>query len=91
MTVESDDDRIALLADFGIDVTIGDDTVVAIFDNGFEDALGTWVTVPVLTARTTDFTSHARGTALTVGGVAYTIAEKHPDGTEISTIILQKT
>ena len=91
MSLESDDDRAAILADDGVNVTIGGGTIVALFDNGFVDALGMWSTTPVLTAQTSDFTSHDRGTSLTIGGVAYTIAEKQPDSTGMSQIILQKT
>jgi len=91
MAVESDDDRAAILADFGEPIIIGSLTITAIFDDGYEDALGTWVTTPVLTARTMDVTSYARGTALTIAGVSYTIAEQQPDGQGISQVILQRT
>lgn len=91
MPVESDDDRLALLADFGVEVTIGARTVVAIFDNGFEDGNGQWITVPVLTAREIDFEDNDKGDLLSIAGVDYTIAEEpQTDGQGMANILLQK-
>lgn len=91
MAVENDDDRLAVLEDFGVDIEIGGKTVIAIFDDGFEDSLGQWVTVPVLTARQMDF-DYDKGEALSISNVAYTIAEEpRVDGHGMVTIILQKT
>lgn len=91
MAVESDADRAAVLDDFGVTVIIGGTTTITcIFDNGFSDELGNWVTTPILTARTIDISSYARGQALAIDGVAYTIADSQPDGQGITTVILQK-
>jgi len=92
MSVENDDDRLAILDDFGVEIEIEGKVVIAIFDNGYEDALGQWSTVPNLTARTIDFEDYDKGQSLYVGNTAYTIAEEpHSDGQGISIIILQKT
>lgn len=92
MPVESDDDRLALLADFGVEVEISGKTVIAIFDNGFEDGNGQWITVPVLTAREIDFTDNDKGDSLSIANVKYTIAEEpQPDGQGIVNVLLQKT
>ena len=91
MAVESEDDRMALLEDFGIIVEIAGKEITAVMDNGFEDALGTWVTVPVLTVRTSDVTDASRGDSLTIDNIAYTVAEIQPDGQGISNLVLQRT
>ena len=89
--VESDDDRLAMLEDFGIDVEIAGREIVGILDNEFEDALGTMVTVPVLTVRTSDIENDNRGDTMYIDNTAYTIAEKQDDGQGITHVILQRT
>ena len=91
MPVESDDDRLALLDDFGVEIEIAGRVVTAIFDDGYADALGVWVTTPVLTAKTVDFENDNRGDTLHIANVAYTIGERQPDGQGMSQIILQRT
>lgn len=91
MPVESENDRLALLSDFGVDVEIGGETITGILDNEWQDMNGIAVTVPVLTVRTSDVTNYLRGQALTIAGIAYTIQEKMTDGQGIVHIILQET
>ncbi len=91
MAVETDNDRADVLSDFGVTVIIGALSITAIFDDGYEDALGSWVTIPILTARTIDVSGYSRGTSLTISGVAYTIEEQQPDGQGMSQVILQRT
>lgn len=91
MPVEDDSDRLAVLLDFGVEIEVEGNVVTAIFDDGYEDALGQWVTIPVLTVRTIDF-DYDKTQSLSIAGVAYTVAEKpQVDGQGMSTIILQKT
>lgn len=90
MSVESDDDRLALLSDFGIDVEIGGKTITAILDNLWRDANGIEVNVPVLTARTSDLSSTTRGQSVTIGDTSYTAEEFRSDELGITNIILQE-
>lgn len=90
MTVESDDDRLALLADFGVDVEIGGKVITGILDNLWEDANGVSVNVPVLTVRTKDITDFSRGQVTIVNNVRYTSEEYRNDGLGITNIILQE-
>lgn len=98
MAVETDTDRSAFLADFGQAITIADgsptETFTAIFDNAyitaeFGAAVGVASREPVLLARTTDVSSLANDTSLTIGGVSYLLKRQEPDGTGISTLILE--
>lgn len=91
MSVESDDDRLAVLDDFGVEVVVNGKTFIAILDNEWEDSNGMSVQVPVLTARTIDFENEDRGDTVSIGNTDYTIAEQRPDGQGITYVILQKT
>ena len=91
MPVESSDDRLALLADFGVDAEIGGRVIVGILDNQFEDANGMMVQVPVLTVRTADIEQYDRGENIYIEDTQYTIAEHHVDGLGLTNVILQKT
>lgn len=92
MTFETDNDRSSMLEDFGINIEIKGRTIIAIKDDGYNNALGVWVTVPVLTGRTIDWETYSKGDALVMEGVNYTIAEApQTDGQGISNIILQRT
>ena len=77
--------------DFGSDVVIGAATVRGIFDDAYQDALGMGSSGPVLLCAAADVTSVTHGTALSIGGVGYTIVSKQPDGTGISRLVLQES
>jgi len=100
MPVETADDRLYMLADFGEAVTYtptggAESSVTAIFDNGYEavDAGGGVsfaMQQPRLTCRTSDVPNAAEGDAVVVGGVSYKIAIVMPDGTGITELMLEK-
>ena len=91
MSVENDDDRLAVLEDFGVDVEVKGRVIIAVFDDGFLDSLGSWVTTPILTVRTKDVADVDRGDTMNINNVAYTLSEKQPDGQGMTNVILQKT
>lgn len=92
MTFETDSDRRDMLEDFGFEVLLNGVPVTIIFDNGYHDALGSWVTIPMITAVENDFKDASVGDALNINGVIYTIAESpQPDGFGIVNVILQKS
>lgn len=71
--------------------TIGGVSVSAIFGNEAADALMAAGTQPVLTVKSSDVASTARGTAVVVNGTNYTVAKIEPDGTGFSRVILEKS
>ena len=91
MNFETDNDRMAFLADFGSDILINGNTVVGIFDNTYEDTLGVSVTTPLITVRDIDIPDLERGNPVIVNSISYTVAEIQPDGLGISHVILQKS
>ena len=91
MPVESDNDRLAILEDFGVDAEIGGKTIIGILDNQYEDANGMSVQVPVFTVRMIDIDNVSRGDKIHIEKTNYTIAEVQDDGQGIGHVILQKT
>lgn len=99
MAVETADDRLILLADFGEAATftpVGGtaSSITVIFDNAYEavDVGGgsTFaVTQPRVTARTADVSGATEGATLAIGGVTYTIRVVMPDGTGITEMMLE--
>ena len=100
MPVETADDRLILLADFGESVTYtpnggSDTTITAIFDNQYTglDAGGSVevsMVQPRLTVRTSDVPNIDQDDAFTVRGTSYDIAVIMPDGTGITEIALEE-
>ena len=91
MPVESDNDRLALLDDFGVNAEIKGKVIVGIFDNQYEDANGMAVQVPVFTVRMIDIDDVSRGDKIHIEKTNYTVAEIQDDGQGIAHVILQKT
>lgn len=95
MAVETAEDREAMLADFGIVVTLpGATTITGILDSGYlaVDVEDTEVesSEPVLTCRTIDVSALTHGSQLTISGSSYYVRGIQPDGTGITTLILDK-
>ena len=70
-------------------------TVNGVFDEGYVVVdVGGQVQVanvaPQLQCATSDVSSADKGDAITVNSVAYTVAEVHPDGTGVTTLILER-
>lgn len=87
------EDTSAFVADFGVLVTLGSDTVTAIFDNGHARAdvgyAGMAGTQPMLTLPTASVPSGVVGLGAVVGSTSYTVAAHEPDGTGISVLMLE--
>jgi len=102
MAVEDDDDRAALLADFGQEATLTlanppttVTVITGIFDNKFIEAAaflteeGVDSKQPMINCRTSDVSIYGRDDLLTTGGVDYTIQTVDADGTGFTNLILQ--
>jgi len=86
------EDLAPYFAAFGQDCTIAGGTIVGIFDSQYDRALGIVdSSTPVLTIKTSDWSSVSRGASVTVASVAYTVTGIEPDGTGITLLRLQRT
>ena len=84
------EDYSVFMPDFGVDCTIDGETVRGIFDHASADAFGLVNgTKPILLLPSASLGSAAAGSAITVGGVSFTIAEVQPDGTGMSRLVLE--
>lgn len=83
-----------LFADFAVAVTVDGVTRAAIFDNGYATgavgAFGMASSAPMLTMPTTSVPASPVGKAVVVAGANYTVAEHQPDGSGVSTLILER-
>lgn len=87
------EDFTAFMADFAIEVTLDGGQVRAIFDNGASlnrvgDA-GMANTQPMLTLPTADVPASVVGASAVVSSTAYVVAAHEPDGTGMSTLLLE--
>ena len=92
MSVESDNDRLAMLSDFGVDAEIGGKVITVIFDDEWIDANGVSSQAPVATARKSDVDGFVKDEKIYLNKTNYTFAESpHDDGQGMVHIVLQKT
>jgi len=70
--------------------TIGAATVAGIFDNQFVEVHGIEGVRPVFVCNEADVPSIAHGDALTIKTVSYKVAGVQPDGTGLTSLILEK-
>ncbi len=70
--------------------TIGSVTVAGIFDNQFVEVHGIEGVRPVFTCDEANVSSIAHGDALTIKSTSYKVAGVHPDGTGLTSLILEK-
>lgn len=102
MAIETDDSLAFFFTtnDFGTDATFtpaggSPSAIVGVFDNPYlgADAGGMVefsATSPTFTARDVDFTGAAHGDELVISGTTYIIREVMPDGTGITTVMLEE-
>lgn len=94
MTVETSQDRLKILSDFGVDVTVGTSTIKAIFDNPHQDVtVGGEVPFSIqecyITARSSDLSSVGQGSTITIDSSSYVVTDIQPDGTGMSMVMLE--
>lgn len=95
MTVETDTERTAYLADFGTTITKADaSTFTAIFENQFIEAGGAIREVesanPVLICRSTDVSDLVHDSVLTFNSSTFHVIGIEPDGTGMTYLQLEK-
>jgi hypothetical protein len=81
-------------ADFAVDATVNGQAVRGIFDNGFASAevglVGMSSARPMLTLPTAGLSADPVGQTAVVGGTSYLVAVHQPDGTGVSTLMLER-
>jgi hypothetical protein len=82
----------SFFADFGVVGTLSGGSVTGIFDRDSILALGGEVsaTEPAFRVQSADVTARSivAGTAITIGGQAYTVVDLRPDGTGLTVLML---
>lgn len=78
--------------EFAVSATIGAATVQVIFDNGYQAVLAGLMEsqVPTCVGATADLAAAVEGTAVTIESVAYKVVDNQPDGTGVTTLVLEK-
>jgi len=80
-------------SEFAVDVVIGATTYQGILDKDFIAVTAGEASVesvgPAVHMRDVDVSGVAHGTSITVGGTAYTVRGIEPDGTGMTTLILE--
>jgi len=99
MAVESADDRLIFLSDFGESVTYsplsgGSSNVVGIFYNDYQEVsaggtMGFALQQPQFTCRTEDIPDAEEGDVLTYQGNDFTVVIVMPDGTGMTNLMLE--
>lgn len=80
----------AFFGDFAIAITLPSSAVVmGIFDNGAASVLGMIGSDPRFTGPSRDLSDLAYGVCVTIAGTTYTVREIKPDGTGITTLMLE--
>lgn len=78
--MESDTDRLVYLQTLGDTATVDGSDVYGIFENDYIEVLGMESTGPTLMVRAMDVTTATEGISVSIGGVAYTVAEVRAGG-----------
>jgi hypothetical protein len=88
------EDLAPFFADFAVDATVNGQAVRGIFDNGFASAevglVGMSSSRPMLTLPTAGLSANPVGQTAVVGGTSYLVAAHQPDGTGVSTLMLER-
>lgn len=74
---------------FAVSAVLGAATVSVIFDRAWVDNQGISSTQPVCQGKTSDLGAATQGTVITIGGTAYSVIDNQPDGTGMTTLVLQ--
>ncbi len=82
-------------ADFAVAATLDGSSVTGIFDNGYAAGTvgpaGMASTALIFTLPTASVPASPVGKSIVIASVTYTVAEHQPDGTGVSTLLLERT
>jgi hypothetical protein len=88
------EDLAPFFADFAVNATVNGAAVRGIFDNGFASAevglVGMSSARPMLTLPTAGLSADPVGQTAVVNGTSYLVAAHQPDGTGVSTLMLER-
>jgi len=88
------EDLAPFFADFAVNATVNGAAVRGIFDNGFASAevglVGLSSARPMLTLPTAGLSADPVGQTAVVNGTSYLVAVHQPDGTGVSTLMLER-
>jgi len=88
------EDLAPFFADFAVAATVNGQAVRGIFDNGFASAevglVGMSSARPMLTLPTAGLSADPVGQTAVVNGISYLVAVHQPDGTGVSTLMLER-
>jgi hypothetical protein len=89
------EDLAPFFAEFAVAATVNGQAVRGIFENGFASAevglVGLSSSRPMLTLPTASVSADPVGQTAVVNGTSYLVAVHQPDGTGISTLMLERT
>lgn len=95
MTVETDDDRLLMMEDWGVTAVVtGGGSIQGIFDDKYSgidmNGMAIEADAPIFVCRSSDIdaASVTHGTALTINGTTYTVRTPKPDGTGVTALVL---
>lgn len=93
MAVESGADRLSLLNDFGVDITVGAQTIKGIFDSAHTDVVTGEVPFSLqetqVMVRSEDANGLGEGSSISVGSDDYVVTDVQPDGTGMTVLTME--
>lgn len=95
MAVETASDRLFMLQDFGVSILYDGRTYTGIFDSDHNPVatggdLDFSIQETRVLVRSSDFTNLATGELLEINSTSYAVTEIQPDGTGMSTLMLER-
>ena len=78
-------------AELATAATLDGVAVSGIFDNAYTDAFGMASRQPMFTLASSAAAAASQASALVVGGTAYRVTSVQPDGTGVTTLMLERT
>ena len=78
-------------AELATAATLDGAAVTGIFDNAYTDALGLASREPMYTLPTASAAAATQSSVLVVGGVTYRVTSVQPDGTGVTTLLLERS
>lgn len=78
-------------AEFGQAATLDGAAVTGIFDNAYTEAFGMASRAPMFTLQSSQAASATQASVLVVGATTYRVTSVQPDGTGVTTLLLERS